>query len=345
MVRPATFIDDSPELVDAKKGRTDHHNKGHGNGHRHGRKGDWQTVEGTGYGGEYSYVVAGGKGEPSATWTFEGLEPGKTYQVLVTWVADPANATSTTWTISDGSGGGVLLSISDVDQTELRADATLGGQTWQSLAIVTATSGAIVVRLEAGESGGRLVADAVQLREVAPTIEYHYDGLGRLLSETDALGRTTSYTYDGAGNLTSVTDANGDTVLFAYDAESRLTEVTDPLGNRTVYGYNRRGQITREEVTIDGVVYTRTYQYDGRGNRTREVDRNGRVLVFVYDAANRVTEEIWYDSVADADADQNRVNTIAHTYDEAGRLIVLADNDSSYTYQVRRARPLDRPLC
>jgi len=65
--------------------------------------------------------------------------------------------------------------------------------------------------------------------------------------------------------LTSVTDANGDTVLFAYDAESRLTEVIAPLGNRTVYGYNRRGQITREEVIIDGIVYTRTYEYDGRG--------------------------------------------------------------------------------
>ncbi len=120
-------------MVDAKKGKKDHHNKGHGNGHGHGRKGDWQTVEGEGYGGEYSYVVANGKSEPSATCRWRA-GAGKTYQVLVTWVADPANASSTTWTIADERRG-ILLSISDVDQTELRADATLAarrGSRWRS---------------------------------------------------------------------------------------------------------------------------------------------------------------------------------------------------------------------
>ena len=64
----------------------------------------------------------------------------------------------------------------------------------------------------------------------------------------------------------------------------------------------------------------------------RKTDRNGRVTVYARDEAGQVTEEIWYASGANADADRDRLNTIRWTYDSAGNLLSVADDYSSYAY-------------
>ena len=46
-----------------------------------------------------------------------------------------------------------------------------------------------------------------------------------------------------------------------------------------------------------------------------------------------MTEEIWYDTAGDADADLNRQNTITWTYDSSGNLTSVVDDYSAYTYQ------------
>jgi YD repeat-containing protein len=45
----------------------------------------------------------------------------------------------------------------------------------------------------------------------------------RLISETNALGKTRTFTYDRAGNRTSITDRNGKTRRFSFDACDRLS--------------------------------------------------------------------------------------------------------------------------
>mgnify|MGYP001576251952 CR=1 FL=1 len=54
------------------------------------------------------------------------------------------------------------------------------------------------------------------------------DALGRLLTTTDPLNRTTTLTYDAAGNVATSTDALTRTTTFLYDQKNRLKQVTDP---------------------------------------------------------------------------------------------------------------------
>ena len=169
-----------------------------------------------------------------------------------------------------------------------------------------------------------------------PAIRYEVDAAGNLLSVTDVLGHRAAYTYDAGGQVTSVTDPNGHTTFFVYDSSGDLAVLIDPLGTQTAWTYDDAGQVTREQVTIDGVVLNRTFDYDDGGNLVRSVDRNGRVRVFVWDDDQRLHQEIWYNTVADADLDADldvdRQNTITWTYDQAGNLASVVDNFSSYFY-------------
>jgi YD repeat-containing protein len=50
----------------------------------------------------------------------------------------------------------------------------------------------------------------------------------RLITETNALGKTRTFTYDAAGNRTSLTDRNGKTRRFSFDARDRsFPKLTD----------------------------------------------------------------------------------------------------------------------
>ena len=54
------------------------------------------------YQGDCRYAPAG-SGETTASWTFDGLDPTKTYQVYATWNASDNHASDTPYTILDGS--------------------------------------------------------------------------------------------------------------------------------------------------------------------------------------------------------------------------------------------------
>src|SRR5262249_56078996 len=63
------------------------------------------------------------------------------------------------------------------------------------------------------------------------TTSYIYDGLGRLLVTTDALGRVTVNQYDNANRKTAVTLANGLTTTSTYDAAGNLVSVLQSANN------------------------------------------------------------------------------------------------------------------
>ena len=64
-----------------------------------------------------------------------------------------------------------------------------------------------------------------------------YDSAGRLLSETDAQGRSQTYAYDAENRLISVTNHYGMSLSFAYstDGKNHVTQVTE--ANGVVYRY------------------------------------------------------------------------------------------------------------
>jgi YD repeat-containing protein len=66
---------------------------------------------------------------------------------------------------------------------------------------------------------------------------------------------------------------------------------------------------------------------------TRRIDRRGLVREFQYATLGRNTAEIWYNTVADAEMDANRQNTLSFTHDALGQLTAAADPAASYDYQ------------
>lgn len=80
--------------------------------------------------------------------------------------------------------------------------------------------------------------------------EYTYDGLGRLVTETEKEGGATissiSYTYDDYNNRSSMEIAGGAVTTYAYDKNNRLiteTKVAGDITEITRYGYDYNGNM------------------------------------------------------------------------------------------------------
>jgi RHS repeat-associated protein len=174
-------------------------------------------------------------------------------------------------------------------------------------------------------------------------VSYTYDGRGNVLTETDALGRTTTYayepslnkvtsvtdplghvttnSYDSRGNLLTVTDANGKTSSYAYDSAGQLTETTDALGRKTRFGYDSFGNMTTQTDALGSVT---RFRYDGLSRLVEVTDSLGRRTRTDYDRLNRVIKQ------TDANG---QVTSFA--YDAAGNLTALTDargKATTFTY-------------
>ena len=174
-----------------------------------------------------------------------------------------------------------------------------------------------------------------------------YDGMDRLLAETDPLGHVTRYQYDGDGNKTEVKKQVSfkpdvfQTIQFIYDHRNRLIseardpgglnfvthyaydnnnnriQQTDPRGNITQYKYglqNRLFQIT------DALNHSTITRFDGEGNRRCIIDANKHVTFIDYDALNRPIREskkIGAQTCTTGDADDLITQTF---YDDAATI-------------------------
>ncbi|MQL61515.1 DNRLRE domain-containing protein [Streptomyces vinaceus] len=120
-----------------------------------------------------------------------------------------------------------------------------------------------------------------------------YDAAGNLVSETDALGRTTSYAYDQLGNLSKVTlpaseDAAAPVSTFTYDLLGEQLSATGPTGARTEATYDDLGrQITSTVIERHPApgAFTTTYIYDDAGNLRSTKSPAGLTASGTYNAA------------------------------------------------------------
>ncbi len=125
-----------------------------------------------------------------------------------------------------------------------------------------------------GAAGNR-----TQVQEISGrTVQYHYDGLYRLVKETingvvlPAQNGVIDYSYDPVGNRLSRTSTLPAIAqqTFAYDANDRLTtDSYDDNGNTIgssgkTYGYDSENHLTTQNGNAVGIAY------DGDGNRAAE---------------------------------------------------------------------------
>ena len=129
------------------------------------------------------------------------------------------------------------------------------------------------------------------------TTKYLYDEAGNLIQRADAKGTIINYTYDALNRLTAIqfpSDPNQN-VTFTYDSTSvtygigRLTGRVDPSGSYTFY-YDAHGNLTREEKTIDSILYGTQYAYNKNNILTSVTYPSGRTINYTLDQAGRISQ-------------------------------------------------------
>jgi RHS repeat-associated protein len=154
---------------------------------------------------------------------------------------------------------------------------------------------------------------------------FAYDGLDRLVSATDAMGRVTTLGYDALsrqsklfnaavqsapllqktytpdGLLASLIDANNNTTNLAYDGFDRLSTTTYPLGS---------GESVRS---------TEAFTYDNDSNVLSRKTRAGATISFTYDTLNRLLTK----------TPPSPGPTVTYGYDLTGRLTSALDTTSA----------------
>jgi len=183
-----------------------------------------------------------------------------------------------------------------------------------------------------------------------------YDLMDRVVSEVDALGRTTGHTYDALGRHVRSTDPLGRSVQYTFDSRSRITGVTNPAGetvrqlfdadNRVVAVQDARGYVVDYDfdaagrpvaiTTADGK--TRRMTYDAAGQLVSVTRASGIVTTLTYDADGRITRikdpsgefDIIYDAAGRITNFRSGTTTLlSHTFDAAGRRLTYRDGANS----------------
>ncbi len=116
-----------------------------------------------------------------------------------------------------------------------------------------------------------------------------YDGSGRHIRTTDALGGSVVYEYTSAGLLGTMTDARGNTMVYEYDGNRRQTVAVDAYGNRTTTAYDSNGNVGSVK---DARGYTTTYTNDALGRTTAVTDPLGKINTVTLDSAGLQTGSI-----------------------------------------------------
>jgi RHS repeat-associated protein len=146
-----------------------------------------------------------------------------------------------------------------------------------------------------------------------------YDKGGRIVSETDAYGKTRQYTYNTLGKLLTAKDALGATTRAAYDVRGNLIRLTDASGNATVFEYDRNDRLMRETLPLGQVT---RFVRDEVGNVRQRVDGLGNTDEYTYDGLDRITQ------ILRKGADGRLLRTVAYTW-LGNKLVAWSETDAT----------------
>ncbi|RZL03690.1 MAG: RHS repeat protein [Rubrivivax sp.] len=186
------------------------------------------------------------------------------------------------------------------------------------------------------------------------TTTYAYDGLGRLLTQKDGLGKITTTAYADASLTTTVTLANGLASVNTYDKAGRLLSVerrdstnsNAPLGT-TYYTYDKLNRLVAVKLPATGSGDTGQSSYivyDAAGRKVADIDAEGALTEYSYNKDNQLTRSTRYANLVDpakltnggvglslegslgVRPATNAFDRISYNiYDQAGRLVKTVD--------------------
>ncbi|WP_348272750.1 hypothetical protein [Methylobacterium sp. 13MFTsu3.1M2] len=176
------------------------------------------------------------------------------------------------------------------------------------------------------------------------TLTLGYDGEGRLVQVTNALGRSYALERDAAGRVVTEVDFDGRVTRYTRDVLGRVSETVRPNGARLTYTYGRTGLVTGIAVFgPDGRRQDRVaYGYDRRGllvearnEATRveyirdrdgqivEEDVGGRRVQSRYDACGRRVARRIFSGIDQPHEVRLGKHVTRHAYDPLGALAEL----------------------
>jgi YD repeat-containing protein len=183
------------------------------------------------------------------------------------------------------------------------------------------------------------------------TEQFAYDGLGRVISSTDLYGTTSTISIVDGTRTTTITTPNISSQTMYYNLAGELISSTDAAADTgsavTQYGYDRNGRL-RVVTGPDGI---KNYMlYDRQNRKVADIDNDGSLIEYRYDAANRMIASIAYANVLSAsqitqlgdlatDVQLSAVRPTANAddrwgwniYDKAGRLLQSIDAAGAVT--------------
>jgi RHS repeat-associated protein len=155
------------------------------------------------------------------------------------------------------------------------------------------------------------------------TTTFQYNSLNQMTQVTDPLGNITHYTYDFNGNRLSSTDANRNATQSTYNYKNMLTQITDALNNVTSMAYGTSGcsscsGVDKLTSLTDAKNQTTAYEYDQAGRLTKETDSLGKITTYTYDSKGNMHTRTSPDN-----------KTITYTYDLNNRLTQKLYSDNT----------------
>ncbi|WP_445364037.1 hypothetical protein ACJJIQ_06190 [Microbulbifer sp. ANSA003] len=183
---------------------------------------------------------------------------------------------------------GQVYSVTDYSTVDVNGDGVLDGTESTSYTVYDAR-GQLLHTVDPRGTG----ADSSSYKT-----SYVYDGLGRLLSSTDAKGYTSASIYNDAQSQIISTDANGLQVTRTYATNGSLIS---EVYHDTREGLSARGQVQyfydhlgRIRATQDAAGAVSHSLYDDKGQMVAVISASGAITEFHYDAEGRQIQTTHY---------------------------------------------------
>jgi YD repeat-containing protein len=188
---------------------------------------------------------------------------------------------------------------------------------------------------------GQTAIDTTITDPLGQTVTHHFDQEFQLIGMTDEAGKRSQYENDDFHRRTATIDRLGDRSTLTYDlASGKVTSRTDNEGKTWTYTYTpqEQGGFTFHNLTRinypDGT--QEQFDYDGRGNIVRRVDRAGKVWMASYNSRGQVLTLTNPEGGVTTDT-YNPDGTTASVQDPAG-------NTTTFDYdQFKRLSRINRP--
>ncbi|WP_433307539.1 DNRLRE domain-containing protein [Actinoplanes sp. CA-030573] len=160
---------------------------------------------------------------------------------------------------------------------------------------------------------------------------YTYDGVGRMLTDTDANDHVTKYSdYDANGYPRTITDALTNATTYTYSSTGDVLTVTDANQHTATYTYDVFGRPLTTRVPKDAAagVYITTPApvYDKNDNMLQSTSPTGAVTTGTYDALDRTSTVTAPKDTATSDAP-----TTKYEYDQVGNMIKVTEPKGTLT--------------